>query len=163
MGVTVRPMQMSDVPEACALLNDIIAIGATTAHESAFTEAEFARAHLEGDDFICCHVALDGDGQVAGFQWVGTYADLPPTCANIATFARPDPVLRGVGTALFAATGAYLRTAGFDEINATIRADNVSGLGYYSKMGFMEHSVAQDVPLRDGTLVDRVSKRYSLR
>lgn len=160
--IPVRPMQIDDVPAACALLNQIIDVGGTTAFETPFEHAGFADAFLYRPGLICCHVALDAGSRVAGFQWLGRNDKLPDACADIATFARLDPVLRGVGTALFAATCHRARELGFDQINATIRADNAPGLGYYSKMGFVDHAVNPAVPLSDGTLIDRISKRFSL-
>ena len=49
---------------------------------------------------------------------------------------------------------------GLKAINATIRADNVSGLAYYTKMGFETYHRVKQVPLSDSTPVDRVKKRY---
>lgn len=160
MEIIVRPMVRDDVQGACLVLNQIIAIGGTTAHETAFDADGFVDHFLNPRDLICCHTALDAQQRVAGFQWLGRDTELPEGCANIATFARVDPVFPGVGRALMAATrdGAL----GFDQINATIRADNVPGLGYYSKMGFVDHAVISAVPLADGTLVDRISKRLKL-
>lgn len=60
---------------------------------------------------------------------------------------------------------AFLRcaqAAGLTAINATIRADNVGGLAYYTRMGFQPHAVQKGVPLADGTPADRVSKRLAL-
>lgn len=158
----VRPMEIEDVPAACAILNEIIRIGGTTAHETAFSEEIFAQAYLLGADRICCHVVLDQAGAVAGFQWLGIHPGLPETCGDIATFTRRNPVLRGAGTSLFAATCAAARERGLTAINATIRADNVPGLGYYARMGFQEHDRRSSVPLKDGTPMDRVSKRFDL-
>ena len=161
-AINVRAMQPGDVPAACALLNQIITIGGTTAIETEFDDARFADTFLNPSDLICCHTALDAENRVAGFQWLGRNATLPATCADIATFARVDPILRGVGRALFAATCARACASGFEQINAKIRADNVPGLGYYGKMGFIDHAVTPAVPLSDGTLVDRISKRFNL-
>ena len=47
-------------------------------------------------------------------------------------------------------------------LNDIIRADNPSGPGYYTTMGFEDHQVARAMPLQDGTPVDRISKRYQL-
>ncbi len=162
MKLTVREMVAEDVPAACRILNDIIEIGGTTAHELPFSEAIFERAYLTGSDRICTHVVLDDAGAVAGFQWLGFHPGLPETCGDIATFTRRSPALRGAGTALFAATCAAARKRGLTMINATIRADNEPGLGYYAKMGFQDHDRRRAVPLQDGTPVDRVSKRYDL-
>ncbi len=161
--IAVRPMMPEDVAAACRILNQTIEIGGTTAFEIPFSEALFAQSYLDGPDKICCHVALDEQGEVAGFQWLGSHAKLPDDCADIATFARRDPVLRGVGRALFAETSKHAAALGFSAINATIRADNRQGLSYYDKMGFLDYSVAYGVPLRDGTPVDRISKRFELR
>lgn len=160
--IAVRPMMREDVAEACRILNDIIAAGGTTAHETPFSDILFTQSYLDGADKICCHVALDDQGDVAGFQWLGTHEDLPDTCADIATFTRRHPVLRGAGRALFDETVKTAGALGFSAINATIRADNVPGLSYYDKMGFRDYSVAYGVPLRDGTPVNRISKRHEL-
>ncbi|MEM9046605.1 MAG: GNAT family N-acetyltransferase [Pseudomonadota bacterium] len=160
--IVVRPMMREDVPEACAILNQIIEIGGTTAFEIPFSETLFVQSYLEGTDKVCCHVAVDSDGQVAGFQWLGTYENLPEDCADIATFTRRAPVLKGAGRALFQETEKTARAMGFKSINATIRADNAQGLSYYDKMGFRVFSVEYGVRLRDGTPVNRISKRFDL-
>ena len=162
MTIPVRAIQKTDVPEACRILNEIIAAGGTTAFETPFTDDVFAQCYLTGADIICCHVALDETGQVAGFQWLGRNDELPADCADVATFARRRPLLKGTGRALFPVTVKSARKLGFASINATIRADNVPGLSYYAKMGFVDHNVKQDVPLSDGTLVSRISKRYDV-
>ncbi|MCV6584306.1 MAG: GNAT family N-acetyltransferase [Marinibacterium sp.] len=156
-------MQSGDVPAACAILCEIIEIGGTAAIEDRPDPDTFANWYL-GPDLIANHVALAADGTVLGFQWLGRNPQLPPDCADIATFARRRPVTPGVGRALFAATVAVAaaRAQGLGAINATIRADNAPGLGYYSKMGFVDHAVARAVPLKDGTPVDRLSKRFDL-
>ncbi len=161
--ITIRPLMREDVADACRILNEIIEIGGTTAFEIPFTEALFAQSYLDGPDKVCTHVALDEQGEVAGFQWLGTYEELPKDCADIATFTRREPVLRGAGRALFAETARMAAALGFNAINATIRADNAMGLRYYDKMGFQDYSVAYGVPLRDGTPVNRISKRFELR
>ncbi|SLN43046.1 hypothetical protein TRL7639_02235 [Falsiruegeria litorea R37] len=162
MTLTVRPMMPEDVTASCRILNDIIEAGGTTAKEVPLSEALFRAYYLTGSDHVCCHVAVDAGGDVAGFQWLGVSEDLPPDCADIASFARQERIVRGVGRALFAETSWVARKLGFAQINATIRADNVPGLSYYTKMGFQDHSVSHSRPLRDGTLVDRISKRFVL-
>ena len=89
--------------------------------------------------------------------------DLPDGVVDITTFARVGLTQRGVGSALFAATQAEAGRRNYAAINATIRADNTGGLTFYSRLGFVDHSVRRAVPLKDGTSVDRVNKRYSLK
>ncbi|MGI9373249.1 MAG: GNAT family N-acetyltransferase [Hyphomicrobiales bacterium] len=160
--MSVRAAMLDDAAELCALLNEIIAIGGTTALETALSEQEFAEYYLHGESYICCHVAVAEDGALAGFQALETHTRLPDDWADIATFARVSPKTPGVGSALFPHTLATAREHGYAAINATIRADNKSGLAYYDKMGFETYKVEKAVPLSDGTKVDRVSKQFDL-
>jgi len=72
------------------------------------------------------------------------------------------PKLPGVGTALFAVTRMRARELGLIAINAAIRVDNRSGLAFYEKMGFRTYRTLHDVPLSDGTPIDRVLKRFDV-
>lgn len=160
--IKVRPATPGDVPELCSFLNEIIRIGGTTANETPFTPESFTAHYLAGPGFVSCFVAEDTDGRPCAFQALERYDALPEGWADIGTFSRPDAKVRGAGTALFAATKDNARALGLTAINATIRADNVGGLAYYGKMGFVEYKVDKAVPLKSGRLVDRVSKRYLL-
>jgi L-amino acid N-acyltransferase YncA len=161
--IDIRDATPDDAPELAELLNAIIARGGTTALEEPFTPERLAEAYLIGSSVLCCFVAVDREtGRLEGFQTLGRYPELPDDIGDIGTFARIDGKQRGVGSALFAATAERASQLGLSAINATIRADNVGGLTFYGKMGFEDHSVAHGVPLKDGRLVDRVSKRFIL-
>jgi len=161
--IPVRPTEAADIAALTAIINAIIAIGGTTAYEDPFTEERLAAHLLDDPRLICCHTAHNPiDGMPVGYQVLKSHPDLSSDWGDIATFARPEPKLPGTGRALFAATSAFARAQGLMAINATIRADNESGLGYYGKMGFEDHAVTRAVPLRDGTPVDRISKRLVL-
>lgn len=155
----IRKARAADAEELTALLNEIIAAGGTTAMEVALSPAEFREWFIDGPSVFACHVA-ETDGRLAGFQEISRYGDLPEGWADIGTFSRIRPKIPGVGTALFAATLTAARSLDIEFINATIRADNSGGLAYYGKMGFETYSTTKDVPLRDGTPVDRINKRY---
>ncbi|PHR19745.1 MAG: GNAT family N-acetyltransferase [Hoeflea sp.] len=160
--MTIRQATDADAGELRALLNGIVREGGTTAIEDELTETEFTLWFLSGPDCVACHVAVLPDTSIAGFQALATYGDLPDGWVDIATFTR-RPRIGGVGSALFPVTRDFASRAGFTMINATIRADNAGGLAYYAKLGFTDYSVAVGVALRDGTPVDRVSRRYALR
>jgi L-amino acid N-acyltransferase YncA len=163
MSLTVRPVRDEDAAELAELLNAIIARGGTTALEEPFTAQALAQTYLTGPKVISCFVAADRSaGVLQGFQTLVREPDLPPDVGDIGTFARVGGTQRGVGTALFAATRAAARERGLSAINATIRADNSGGLAFYGRMGFVDHSVRRAVPLKDGTLVDRINRRYAL-
>jgi len=68
----------------------------------------------------------------------------------------------GIGQKLFSATRFAAKAAEVKTIDATIRADNVGGLKYYSGLGFTDYDVLKQIPLNDGTPVDRIRKRFDL-
>lgn len=154
-------MAQGHVPQACALLNDLIEIGGSTAHQTPFDGPRFAAAFLTDDLIVSSFVALDQTGDVAGFQVVER-GDDDPQSGYISSFARPTDPIKGVGRALFAETTSAMKDAGITRIIAVIRADNTSGLGYYTAMGFKDHAIARGVPLPDGTPIDRITKIYSV-
>ena len=155
----VRKANEDDSRQLCPLLNEIIKIGGTTGFENELSESEFESYFLSGANHICCFLA-EKEAMVLGFQSLSFHPKLPDDWADIATFSRVSPKVRGVGTILFSATLDFARHQNISLINATIRADNESGLNYYSKMGFNDYSVAKAVPLQNGTPVDRISKKY---
>ncbi|MBX5187402.1 GNAT family N-acetyltransferase [Rhizobium sp. NZLR3b] len=157
----IRKAASSDAEELSALLNELIRAGGTTALETPLSAAEFVDWFIDGEFPLVCHVA-EHDQSLVGFQSLSLYGDPPKGVADIATFARMNPKTAGVGSALFPATRAAAKELGLEFINATIRADNISGLGYYAKMGFETYDRLVQVPLQDGTSVDRIKKRFSV-
>ncbi len=158
----IRPVRRGDVAELCALLDEIIGIGGTTAIESPMSQEEFRDHFVDGAAHVACFVAEAETGKLLGYQSVERHDKLPPGWADIATFARANPKTPGVGTALFQVTKVHAPKISVVALNATIRADNTGGLAYYAKMGFVTYTVHKAVPLMDGALVDRISKRYDL-
>lgn len=165
MKITTRAAQTGDLPDLCTLINEIIVLGGTTAHQTPFEPARMTRLYLEAPGKIAVTVALAED-EVVGMQsliWPSSEGHpFPQGWAIIASFVRPDMAGKGVGRALFAATSAAARKAGVTVIDATIRADNTGGLAYYQALGFADYDILPNVLLRDGSRVDRIRKRYDL-
>lgn len=159
-GLRVRPVEPGDVVELCGLLNEIIAIGGTTAFETPMTEEDFRGAFAGAPGLISLFVAVGEGGRLLGFQFLTRHDKLPDGWADIATFARVGSQAAGIGRALFSETLSLARQRGLAAINATIRADNEGGLAYYERMGFVTYAVDRDVPLQSGLSVDRVSKSF---
>jgi L-amino acid N-acyltransferase YncA len=157
----VRRTVSADAEELSDLLNEIIRAGGTTALETPLSAAEFADWFIDGKFALVCHVA-EWERSLVGFQSLSLYGDPPKGFADIATFARMNSKIRGVGSALFPATRAAAEELRLEFINATIRADNISGLAYYAKMGFETYDRLVQVPLLDGTPVDRIKKRFTI-
>jgi L-amino acid N-acyltransferase YncA len=162
--IEVRSVRADDAEELAALLNEIIDRGGTTAWEEPFSAHRLADTMLSGRQVICCFVAVETTtGKRLGFQSLLKSQELPSGVVDITTFARVGLTQKGVGSALFAATRAEAARRKLSAINATIRGDNNGGLIFYSRMGFRDHSVKPAVPLKDGTAVDRINKRYLLK
>lgn len=161
--LTIRDAVPADAAPLCEILNFIIEVGGTTALETLLTPAEFSQVFLDGERCLACSVAAEREAEsLSGFQALSRHPDLPNDWGDIATFARLEPKTPGVGTALFAHTREKARHLGLGAINATIRADNQSGLAYYQKMGFQTYRTIPGIPLKSGTPVDRVLKRLIL-
>lgn len=157
----VRPARPADAAAMAALLNRIIRIGGTTAHQHEKSADQVLADYILGPGTICCHVAEQA-GSVIGFQALGHYPALPPRWGDIGSFVAPDLQARGTGAALFAATLGAARAAGLVAINATIRADNAPGLAYYARLGFADYAHDAGWALDDGTVTGRISRRFDL-
>ena len=94
-------------------------------------------------------------------NWQGV-GKLPQSWAIIASFVAPDCQGRGIGKALFQATRLRAQIAGVCNIDATIRADNPSGLRYYAQLGFIEYQRIADVALSKGMVADKVCTAFSV-
>ena len=153
----IRKAKADDSEAMAAILNEIIAIGGTTAYQTPVAPDYFGKFISNNDPKVFAHVAEDHD--LLGFQWME-----PDTegLGAIATFAKPGITQRGIGSALFEATQETSRATGYKMLEATIRADNAGGLRYYTKMGFRDHTVFEAVPLSGGTKVDRIQKLFKL-
>lgn len=155
MTLTARPAVESDLPALRELFNAIVQAGGTTAHEDVWDMPTFRTYYF--DDPAMVHTVLHNDKPI-GFQAV--FAD--DGGLSIGSFTDQDNPVRGAGAVMFAATRAWAEANKFAWIDAKIRADNVPGLAYYSKMGFVDYKVEKNVPLKDGTPMDRITKRLVL-
>jgi L-amino acid N-acyltransferase YncA len=153
----IRKATVADAPAMADLLNQIIAIGGTTAHQHPKTAGEIQENYITGPDCITCVVALSDDTLV-GWQAIGWWQGE----AHIGTFVTPNGQARGMGAQMFAQTLVLARQAGLRDIHAAIRADNVPGLAYYARIGFVDDSFDPDFALNDGRVVGRVNRRFTL-
>ena len=168
MTIEIRTAVADDGTALAELLNEIIDIGGTTAFLTPFDAEAIRSKFIELELGISCVVA-ERRGEILGFQtleWCDpSYTGpepLPLDWALISSFVRNGHGRKGIAHRLFDTTFTHARTAGVSVIDATIRADNASGLGYYDAIGFVDFQRLKDVPLADGSKVDRVRKRLDL-
>ena len=153
----IRPATAVDAEGMAAVLNAVIAIGGTTAHEHPKTEAQVREGYVTGADVLSCVVCEEG-GKIVGWQSVGMWAGDP----HIGSFVQPGLQARGAGAAMFGLTCQTLRGRGVEYIIAHIRADNAPGLAYYARIGFREIGQDPGYALSDGRKVGRVVRRFDL-
>jgi len=157
----IRPATPQDAAAMSALKNWIIRIGGTTAHETEHDAAYIDAHYISGTGVICCNLAEDDSGLI-GFQSISRHAALSEGWGDIGSYVNPDRQRTGAGAALFAATLAVARQRRVVVINATIRADNVPGLGYYNRRGFVDYASDPEYQMKDGRRVGRISKRFEV-
>lgn len=140
-----------------AVLNAVIAIGGTTAHQHPKSVEHVRAAYITDAGVLSAFVAED-QGRIIGWQSVGIWQGEP----HIGTFVQPGIQAMGIGKELFAATCNHLRASGTGFIIAHIRADNIPGLAYYARIGFRDIGGEPDFALSDGRIVGRVHRRFDL-
>ncbi len=153
----IRDAQDEDAAAMADILNQIIVIGGTTAHEVAKTVDQVRQDYIAGPEVLSSVVAVDG-GQVIGWQSVEHWRGE----AHIGTFVRPGIQAKGAGVAMFDRTRALVAARGQKAIIASIRADNVPGLAYYARIGFVDVAHDPGFTLGDGRVVGRVHRRFDL-
>ena len=156
----IRRAGAMDCRALAELLNEIIAIGGTTAIVDPVTSDQLSEKMAYEN--AVWHLAEDENGTVMGFQYITPHADIPSDSTDIATFARVGQTGLGVGSALFKATCAAAKSMGYATIDAVIRADNDGGLAYYQSRGFETIQLLANERLADGQVVDKVWKRYRI-
>ena len=161
--LTVRPGSKADLRQVADLLNEIIAIGGTSALTEPLSREALGDWLFANADRSAWHVALEETGELLGFQWIGIWPELPPEACDIGTFVKTGRTGLGIGSALFEATKQAALDLGYDWINANIRADNSGGLTYYPSRGFRDWTRLENVMLSNGVCVDKCLKRYDLR
>lgn len=154
---TTRPMEQRDAEACTDIVNFIIRKGGTTAYEDEYSIADFD-GHYRGKAKIC-NVIVSA-GRVVGFQ--GLF-DVGDGVLSIGSFTDQRDPVKGAGRALIDASKKAAKDMGYTSIIAKITEDNVSGLGYYSNVGFVDdYIIRKDHQRSDGTWVDRIVKRLVL-
>jgi L-amino acid N-acyltransferase YncA len=160
--IHVRQATKLDARQMAQLLNAIIAKSGTTAQTTPITAQDLQDEMRHCSRQSLWILAEDDRVQALGFQNVRPHPDLPDDTGDIATFVKLGQTGLGIGTKLFETTKKRAKRMGYAWLNATIRADNESGLIYYQSRGFETYNRIPDTKLADGTVVDRICKRYDL-
>ena len=160
--IYVRPAGLADVRMMVELLNAIIAQGGTTAITRPVLPTELQSKIRLYNGKNAWFLAEDENGELLGFQYIEPNEQLPSDAADIATFVKIGVTGLGIGSKLFESTSKAAKTLGYRWINATIREDNLNGLAYYQSRGFEAYARQDAFKLQDGTIVNRIKKRFNL-
>lgn len=160
--ITIQKGSTIDLRQTAELLNEIIAIGGTTAMTKPMSRDNLEGWLMANQDCSTWHVAMTEDGTLLGFQWIGPWGDLPPEACGIGTFVKAGRTGLGIGSKLFEASVTAARALGYTWMDAEIRADNEGGLAYYQSRGFENYKRKDGVRLDNGTEVSKIHKRYNL-
>jgi L-amino acid N-acyltransferase YncA len=160
--ITIRRAGDLDAREMAALISAIIRKGGTTAFTDEITRDDILEWRRSTPERSAWHVAENDSGALLGFQLIEPHQDLPPDACDVATFVKAGQTGLGIGSRLFEASRKAAQALGYVWINATIRADNASGLAYYQSRGFETYVKHPGQHLSNGQDVDKISKRYDL-
>ena len=153
----VRSATPVDAVAMSVLMNEIIAIGGTTAHQHPMSPEAIGLGYIDGPT-VKSAVVADDQGRVIGFQVLDHWQER----IHIGTFVQAGLQARGVGASMFQQTCAAARASGIAAIIAWIRADNVPGLAFYARMGFRDIGSDPDFALEDGRVVGRIYRQFDL-
>lgn len=142
------------------LLNEIIRLGGTTAHQCAKSARQMRTDYI--DELYVVTAVLAGDkNKIIGWQAVGIWPGLPPGWGDIGTFVRAGMQARSSMGVSFEKTTLVARAAALRALNATIRADYAAGLAFCPRMGFVGHghdpkfTLTAGLPLLPDRLIPR--------
>ena len=104
MTLTTRRATSDDAEAMASLINEIIAIGGTTAYEDPFTAESMDHEFISPPYKLSC-VLVEEVGHLLGFQvllWPNEHEPFPDGWAYIGTYARVGHTGGGIGRTLFA-------------------------------------------------------------
>lgn len=154
---TVRSMEPGDAAACADILNHTISKGGTTAYEDLFSIEGFDK-YYRIDAALCFVVEVDQ--KILGFQGLFEVGDRVLSIGSFTDQRRPT---KGAGRALMGQSVKAAREHGYTSIIAKITSDNVAGLSYYGKCGFLDDQVIKNDHQRpNGKWVDRIVKRLAL-
>ena len=101
-------------------------------------------------------VALDGARVVGWADIFPAWAHAVSHCGSLGMGVLPDYRRRGLGEALLRACITKAKVKGITRIELEARADNLSAIGLYEKLGFVHEALKRNAMRFDGVYFDSV-------
>jgi L-amino acid N-acyltransferase YncA len=156
--ISIRRVTPDDAEALVGILNPIIREGRFTVLDQEFTTTQ-EREFIERFPARGVFLAAEIDGAVVGFQNIDLFAAYTRAFDHvgvIGTYVDEAFRGRGVARALFAASFAAAREAGFEKIFTFVRADNPVALRAYQAQGFRVIGEARRQAKIRGRYVDEI-------
>lgn len=142
----IREVIIEDAKEISSFLQELTALGKRTLPD----DEDFVRTiYIDNVDNIQCVVAEDNKGSILGLQVLklaalGNIYGVEKGWGIIGTHVSPSATRKGIGKALFAVIKKAAMVANITNIDASIAATNIEGLGYYEAIGFRTYRKTKD-------------------
>jgi ribosomal protein S18 acetylase RimI-like enzyme len=137
----IRRAEPSDAPGIAAVLEVIASERIHSAIDRAWTVEE-ERRYLESlSTREAIHVAVDPEDRIVGLQVLDRWSPVLGSMAHvgqIGTFVLPAWRGCGLGRALWDATLAFAREAGYRKLVIQVRGSNTAAQAFYRGLGFKD-------------------------
>lgn len=158
--IRIRPVRVEDAEGIVNVLNPLVETGESTALDTVFTAEEERIFIREFPIRGLFHVAEQTDGgTIVGFQNVEPFATYTAAFAHvgvIGTYVDHSEHRQGIGRLLFEATRWAAKEKGYEKLFGFVRADNVTGLAFYKRIGFEVIGIAKRHAKIKGRYIDEV-------
>lgn len=155
---SVRVATPDDAAAVAAVLRVVVSERVHSAIDRAWTVEE-ERAYLVSlSSREVVHVVIDGIHGIVGLQVLDHWSTLDSMAhvGQVGTFVLPSHRRRGLGHALWAATTAFARAAGYRKLVIQVRGTNEAAQAFYRQLGFRECGRLVGQVLIDGVEEDEL-------
>ena len=134
----IRPADVSDAAAVMAIYNPVVLSSTATFDLTPRTLAEQEAWLADRTGARIAIVAVDDDGDIAGFAALSPYRDRPAysTPVEDSVYVDPDHQGRGVGRLLLQGLVDAARAHGFHAVMARIVSDHEASIALHSACGF---------------------------
>jgi phosphinothricin acetyltransferase len=153
--VPIREVRASDAPRIAAIYNHYVRETVVTFEEQPVEDAEMARRIAETTAAYPWLVWEDG-GTVAAYAYASSWKRRSAYrfAAESTIYAAPEATGRGIGSQLYPALIARMRTAGLHCAIGGISLPNPASVALHEKMGFVPVGRFREVGFKLGRWVD---------
>ena len=154
-AVTIRPALAADAAQIARIYNHYIETTVVTFEEQAVSPAEIAHRIAEVSATFPWLVA-EADGAIAGYAYARSWQTRSAYRFSVEStvYLAPESTGRGIGSALYSALLADLRTRGLHAVVGGIALPNEASVALHEQLGFEKIAHLKEVGWKFGRWVD---------